>query len=54
MPIHTWNSFTGEWEEKKPLPAEGWKARLEWWFHSKSMDRLAKFMGSWDERGLGK
>jgi hypothetical protein len=54
MPIHTWNPQRGEWEKKKPLAIAGWKARLEWWFHIHGMNRLSKFMGAWDERGLGK
>lgn len=38
----------------EPLPYKGWKARLEQWAKRRNMRRLARFMATWDERGLGR
>lgn len=43
----------GSWGPAEPLPYIGWKARLEQWFARRGWNRLAGFMASWDERGLG-
>lgn len=48
------NEETGKWEPVEPLPFLGWKANLEQWFYSVRLNRLARFMAWWDERGLGK
>lgn len=50
-----WDKARGEyrWREAKPVPYQGWKARLEHWLRAKGMKRLANLMAVWDERGLG-
>lgn len=43
----------GSWSDAEPLPMTGWKAQLEQTFYRWNFPRLARFMGRWDERGLG-
>ncbi len=44
----------GSWEKAEPLPMQGWKAQLEIFFYRIHLKPLGRFMGWWDERGLGK
>lgn len=43
----------GSWTEADCLPMQGWKAKLEQFFYLWGFPRLGRFMGRWDERGLG-
>ena len=44
----------GSWSPATPLPYLGWKARTEDWCRRHGLRRLARLLGAWDERGLGR
>lgn len=44
----------GTWVEATPLPAKGWKATFEKFFHNCGLNGLADLMSKWDEKGLGR
>jgi hypothetical protein len=50
--IHAYRD--GAWVPAEPLPYLGWKAKVEQWVLRHGMTRLGRFMGRWDERGLGR
>ncbi len=53
MPEKYWDKARGEWRESKPIPYQGWKARLEQWLRARKLKRLADILADWDERKLG-
>ncbi len=42
------------WVRAKPMYYKGWKAAVEQWAYAYRLNWLGRFMGWWDERGLGK